>query len=193
MIPIDKNRAALLVMDFQKEIVGMIGDKGPPLLDRTAALITEARRAKLEVIYVVIGFRPGYPELDKSGPMYAALAPSGRLIITTPGADIAPAVRPAESELVVVKRRVSAFAGSDLELALRAKKIDTLILAGISTSGVVLSTVRQAADADYRIVVVKDCCADGDDEVHRVLTEKVFLRQATVANATDVIAALATP
>jgi nicotinamidase-related amidase len=190
MIQIDKSRAALLVMDFQADIVGMLGDKGPPLLERTAALVTEARRAKLEVIYVVVGFRPGYPELDKKGATYAMLAPSNRLIITTPGADIAPAVRPAADELVVVKRRVGAFSGSDLEVLLRAKRIDTLVLAGISTSGVVLSTVRHAADADYRIVVVKDCCADGDDEVHRVLTEKIFLRQTTVAAATDVIAAL---
>jgi nicotinamidase-related amidase len=190
MIQIDKSRAALLVMDFQADIVGMLGDQGPPLLERTAGLIAEARRAKLEVIYVVVGFRPGYPELDQRGPMYAMLAQSGRFIVTTPGADIVPAVRPAEGEHVVVKRRVGAFSGSDLEVLLRAKRIDTLVLAGISTSGVVLSTVRHAADGDYRIVVVKDCCADGDDEVHRVLTEKIFLRQTTVAAATEVIAAL---
>jgi len=64
------------------------------------------------------------------------------------------------------------------------------VLAGIATSGVVLSTVRHAADADYRIVVVADCCGDADAEVHRVLTEKVFPRQARVANGVEMIAAL---
>jgi len=63
---------------------------------------------------------------------------------------------------------------------LRAGDIDTLVLTGIATSGVVLSTLRQAADLDYRLVVLADACLDGDQEVHRVLTEKVFPRQADV-------------
>ncbi|HEU5466525.1 MAG TPA: isochorismatase family cysteine hydrolase, partial [Gemmatimonadales bacterium] len=80
----------------------------------------------------------------------------------------------------VTKRRVSAFAGSDLDVVLRAGNTDTLILCGIATSGVVLSTVRQAADLDYRLIVLSDGCLDMDPEVHRVLTEKVFVRQADV-------------
>ena len=62
---------------------------------------------------------------------------------------------------------------------------------GISTSGVVLSTLRHAADLDFEIILVKDGCADPDDEVHRVLTEKVFVRQSTVATCSDVVASLA--
>ena len=54
---------------------------------------------------------------------------------------------------------------------------------GIATSGVVLSTVRWAADLDYSLVVVEDCCADSDEEVHRVLMQKVFPRQARVIAA----------
>jgi nicotinamidase-related amidase len=75
-------------------------------------------------------------------------------------------------------------------MILRAKGIDTLVLAGIATSGVVLSTVRHAADADYGLLVVEDACADRDDEVHRVLTGKVFPRQATVTTTAEVVAAL---
>jgi nicotinamidase-related amidase len=69
---------------------------------------------------------------------------------------------------------------SDENPALRANEIGKLILAGISTSGVVLSTPREAADKDYELVVLSDCCADGETEVHRVLLEKVFPRQAEV-------------
>ena len=58
--------------------------------------------------------------------------------------------------------------------------VDTLVLTGIATSGVVLSTLRYAADLDYRLVVLADACADADDEVHRVLTTKAFPRQADV-------------
>jgi nicotinamidase-related amidase len=58
--------------------------------------------------------------------------------------------------------------------------VDTLVLAGISTSGVVLSTTRDAADRDFRLLVLADCCADPDPDVHRVLIEKVLPRQAEV-------------
>lgn len=93
---------------------------------------------------------------------------------------IHPAVVPLESDIVVTKRRVSAFTGSDLEVVLRAQGIQHLVLTGIATSGVVLSTVREAADKDYQLTVLSDCCADGDEEVHQVLTKKVFPRQAAV-------------
>ena len=92
---------------------------------------------------------------------------------------------PAPGDVVVAKRRVSAFAGSDLGVVLRAGDIDTLVLTGIATSGVVLSTLRQAADLDYRLVVLADACLDGDQEVHRVLTEKVFPRQADVLTVAE--------
>ena len=88
-------------------------------------------------------------------------------------------------EVVVTKKRVSAFAGSDLELVLRAREVTHLVLGGIATSGVVLSTVRAAADQDYRLTVLADLCLDGDEEVHRVLTEKIFPRQAEVIPGAD--------
>ena len=85
---------------------------------------------------------------------------------------------------------MSAFAGTDLDLMLRANGIDTLILTGIATSGVVLSTLRHAADADYTLLVVSDCCSDGDEEAHWVLLEKVFPRQATITTAAGVAQAI---
>jgi len=99
-------------------------------------------------------------------------------------------VEPKPGDVVVTKHRVSAFAGTDLDMILRAGGISTMVLAGLATSGVVLSTVRHGADSDYRLVVVEDCCGDRDPEVHRVLMEKVFPRQATVVKSADVVAAL---
>jgi nicotinamidase-related amidase len=102
-----------------------------------------------------------------------------------------PAVEPharlmrGNGEVVVTKKRISAFAGSDLELVLRSHDVTHLVLAGISTSGVVLSTIREAADRDYELTVLEDLCLDADDEVHRVLTGKVFVRQADVIAAAD--------
>ena len=81
-------------------------------------------------------------------------------------------------------------AESNVAFTAIAAQADTLILAGIATSGVVLSTLRQAADLDYRITVLADACADADEEVHRVLTQQVFPRQALVTTTDEWIAAL---
>ena len=151
-----------------------------PVIERTVGLVAAARAAKVQVIYVAVGFRPGYPELNRRGPYYAAIAPSGRLQNTSVDS-IVPELRPQADEPLVIKRRVNAFCGTDLELLLRHRGIDTLILTGIATSGVVLSTLRQAADLDYGLTVLADACLDADPEVHRVLTGKVFPRQAEVS------------
>jgi nicotinamidase-related amidase len=87
--------------------------------------------------------------------------------------------------MVIYKHRVGAFAGNALQMILRSQGIENLVLFGISTSGIVLSTVRLAADLDFQCYVVKDACFDPDEEVHRVLTEKVFAAQAIVMTAKE--------
>jgi nicotinamidase-related amidase len=195
-LSLDPKTTALLVMDFQTAIVEGPAIHGKPadknaLLTRTASLIEVARKAGMEVIYVVVGFRSGYPEVSPRNKSFGAIRETGRFIEGSAGTEVHPAVAPKPGDVVVTKHRVSAFFGTDLDMVLRANGIETLVLSGIATSGVVLSTIRHAADADYRLVVVSDCCADPDPEVHRVLTEKVFARPATVTTADGVIAALA--
>jgi nicotinamidase-related amidase len=177
------SNSALLVMDIQRSIVERFpsDDHLPRLRD----VIDTARSAGVPVIYVVVGFRPGHPEISKRNKSFGARIGSGTFVTGDAGAEIHPDVAPAPGDTVVTKRRVSAFAGSDLDMVLRAGEIDTLVLTGIATSGVVLSTVRQAADLDYRITVLADGCLDSDPEVHRVLTEKVFPRQADVISVAD--------
>jgi nicotinamidase-related amidase len=190
-LTLDPQRAALLVMDLQADIIRRRGAGAEAIVDRTAGAIAAAREARMPIIYIVVGFRPGYPEVSPRNASFAGIAQTGAFVASPPGSDIVAALRPQPEDVVVVKHRVSAFAGTDLEMILRARSIDTLVLLGLATSGVVLSTVRHAADADYRLVVVGDCCADLDDEVHRVLTEKVFPRQATVVAARELATALA--
>src|SRR5450432_3017981 len=148
MITLEPGRTALLVMDLQSDIVSRVGDKAAPVLERAAGVVAAARKAKVPVIYVVVGFRPGYPELSARNAAFATVAQGGRFVVATPGSDIAPAVLPEEGDIIVVKHRVSAFAGTDMEMILRAKGVDTLVLLGIATGGVILSTVRHGADAD---------------------------------------------
>jgi nicotinamidase-related amidase len=169
------SNAALLVMDVQEGIVERFGEA--PLLERVERAIAAARGAGLPVIYVKVDFRPGFPEVSKRNRSFSQVAQGGFLGEKT---RVHPAVAPQPGDVEVTKRRVSAFAGSDLEVVLRAQEAATLVLTGIATSGVVLSTLREAADKDYELVVLSDCCADPDAEVHRVLLEKVFPRQADV-------------
>jgi nicotinamidase-related amidase len=176
---------ALLVMDVQRAVVDRFPDPG--YLPRLRSAIDTARGRGLPVIYVVVGFRPGCPEISPRNKIFGRLTQSPALATDGQATEIHPDVAPEPGDVIVTKRRVSAFAGSDLDLVLRAGDLDHLVLTGIATSGVVLSTVRQAADLDFGLTVLADACLDGDPEVHRVLTEKVFPYQAevtTVANWT---------
>ena len=169
---------ALLVMDIQPEMVGRVGED---VLEPIQHAIAAARRHAIAVIFVKVGLRPGYPEVSPSNRAFSALVSGGAF--AGEASRVHPALTVEPGDLEVAKKRVSAFAGNDLEMILRAREIRTLVVAGISTSGVVLSTVRAAADLDYRLVVLRDCCADGDSEVHRVLLDQVFPRQAEVIDA----------
>ena len=181
---------AVLFMDFQHGIVARIPEQADALLQRARTALDAARAAGAFVGYVRVGFRPGYPEVSERNLGFAALRGSGFALLGNPDTQVVDALTPLESEPVVVKHRVGAFSGTELEILLRARKIDTLVLFGISTSGVILSTVRHAADHDYRIVVASDGCADFDPEVHRVLMEKVFPRQATVTTTSEIVGVL---
>ena len=108
----------------------------------------------------------------------------------SPGVAIIDELRPRPEEPIVPKRRTSAFLHSDLDLILRSAGIQTLALAGIATSGAVLSTVRVGADMDYGLVVLEDCCSDGNEEAHRALMTSIFPSQAAVTSADDFIKAL---
>ncbi|HEX4208366.1 MAG TPA: isochorismatase family cysteine hydrolase [Ktedonobacteraceae bacterium] len=186
-LTLDRKHTALLVMDYQHGIVSRIIEKYPDLLDKTAAVLAAARAADLPIIYIVVSFREGYPEVSPRNHSFSAMRGSGSMLEGHPGTEIHSQVGPRPGEIVVTKHRVGAFSTTPLETILRAQDVTSLILCGIATSGVVLSTVRWAADMDYDLVVVEDCCADSDDEVHRVLTQKVFPRQARVVSANAVI------
>jgi len=170
---------ALLVMDTQVGILGMLPDAGT-FLSNVAKAIATAREHNIPVIYVVVGFRQGTPEINMSNKSFSTFKERFAGLDMGEFMKVHPDLAPQADEVTVIKRRVSAFAGSDLEVVLRAFGIQHMVLTGIATSGVVLSTLREASDKDYRLTVIADCCADGDEEVHRVLTTKVFPRQADV-------------
>jgi nicotinamidase-related amidase len=187
----DPARTAVLSMDNQAGIVASYAKDQESLLARGASVLARARRLAMCVIHIQVGFRPGMPEVSARNLLFGAIKNSSRHQKLFEGqlAAIHPGLAPQKDDIFITKHRVSAFRGTDLELILRAKDIDTLVLFGIATSGVVLSTLLEASDLDYRLVVIKDCCVDGDAELHNNLMDKVFARRATLATASEFLAA----
>jgi nicotinamidase-related amidase len=175
---------ALLLMDIQPGILDRVG-AGKSYLDNVVAVQDRAETAGLLVVLVHVAFRPGYPENSARNKVFSPASHRSDMLIGDPAAEPHPRLMRGNGEVVVTKKRISAFAGSDLEVILRSRDVTHLVLAGIATSGVVLSTVRDAADRDYELTVLEDLCLDVDEEVHRVLTTKVFVRQADVIAAAD--------
>jgi nicotinamidase-related amidase len=182
---------AVLSMDLQRAIVSIYAKGDESLVDRAASVLKHARGRGLTVFHVQVGFRPNLPEIGTRNPLFSAFKNSAqhRQIFEGTAGAIHSAVAPEGDDIVITKHRVSAFAGTDLDMILRANDIDTLVLFGIATSGVVLSTVLHAADADYRVTVIKDCCTDLDPEVHVCLMDRVFPRQARVLSAGEFLGA----
>ncbi len=190
---INPGKTAVLIMDYENDILGSLPeDVRSALIGRANTILKAARLAKIQVIYVVVRFRDGYPEVNPRNKLFSTLKQSGRLVEGTTGAEIDPSIKPEPGDIVITKRRVGAFSTTDLETILRAKDINKLVMFGISTSGVVLSTVRWAADMDYSLAVVSDACADRDAEVNRVLLDKVFPWQATVMTSQEFLKTIGT-
>ena len=177
---------ALLVMDIQGPIVGGLANK-EEYFQKLQRTIDVARANNVPVIYVIVGFRPNMAEFNPRSKGLRVLRDAG---IADALVNPTPVLSLTETDVLVVRRRLSAFTGSDLEILLRTKNIDHLVLTGVSTSGVVLSTLREAVDKDYVLTVLSDLCADRDEEVHRVLTEKVFPRHADVISSTEWLSTL---
>jgi nicotinamidase-related amidase len=177
---IEASRTALLIMDVQRGIVAGYVQPGDSVLERIAGAVSIARASGQVVVYVRIGFRPNHPDVSANNSVFSGVASAGLMLANDESTQLHPSAGFVPGDIEVVKRRVSAFEGTDLEVVLRSRGINTLVLAGIATSGVVLSTLRQAVDRDYRVIVLSDCCKDLDATVHGVLMERVYPTQATV-------------
>jgi nicotinamidase-related amidase len=179
---------AVMCMDYQNGIVAAYSDGGQDeLLSRASSMLEHARAKGMKVIYIHVGFRPGFPEVSSRNPLFSSIrsSPERQKMFEGGGSDIHSRVAPQQGDIVVMKHRVSAFHGTDFEMILRANDIDTLVLFGIATSGVVLSTLVDAADRDYRIFVIKDCCADMDAELHSCLIDKYFTKRGQVITSDE--------
>jgi len=180
---------AVVTLDLQHGVVATYA-QDPAFIGRAAAVLAAARQAGVPVIHVRVGFRPGVPEASPRNAFLSAVKasiPHQRFFSDASGA-LHPGLAIESGDLIVTKSRVSAFAGTDLEVLLRAAERRDIALLGIATSGAVLATALQAADLDYRTFIVGDCCADTPQSLHEELIAHVLPRQATVLTADELIA-----
>ncbi len=192
--PLDPARTALLVMDLQNGIVGRLPeDVAAPLVERVADAVATARAAGVTIGFVRVALTDAdfdaLPEGSRVGQRFAGNRDA--MHADSPSTAVHDRVAPREGDVVVRKTRVGAFSTTDLADQLAARGVDTVVLSGISTSGVVLSTVRDAADRDLRIVVLEDGCADANPVVHDMLLSSVFPSQADLVRVADLEALLA--
>jgi biuret amidohydrolase len=182
-ITIDLPKTALIIIDMQRDFLepGGFGETLGNDVSRLAvavapcrAVLDAARRRGMLVIHTREGHRPdlsdappakverGVPSLRIGAP-----GPMGRILVRgEPGHDIVPALYPAEGEPVIDKPGKGAFYQTELELMLRNRGIENLLVCGVTTEVCVNTTVREANDRGYRCIVLSDCCASYFPEFH---------------------------
>ncbi|KAJ9605431.1 hypothetical protein H2200_010088 [Cladophialophora chaetospira] len=181
---------ALLVCDIQNGIIERLTNHDTKTyLQQVAKSIEGAREAGIKVFYVRVAFRPGHPEASPRNASVARAKSWGGFVEGDQSTQIHDAIAPSEEDIVVTKRRGSAFHATDLDLLLRSLRIDTLVICGLSTSGVVMSTVRQGSDMDYNFVVLEDLCLDPDQAMHDACLQ-VLAKQAQMVESADWLAGL---
>ena len=186
--PVNPSNTALLLMDYQNAIVGSLAE-AEPVLDRARQALDWARKNEVQVVYVRVAFAPeDYANVPTHSKTFAQVAESKYLADGSPEAALHDSLEVRDGDIHARKTRFGAFSTTDLYADLHARGVDTLVIAGVSTSGVVLSTLRDAGDRDFRILVLADATADHDPEVHRVLIEKVFPHQADIVQTDDLVA-----
>jgi len=200
MLTIEKARTALLVMDFQNDIVdpkGVMGAQGmaarvqeKKAIENTAKVLATARSKGLLIVHVGVAFRKEYPEIGPGAPLFQGIKKGNALLEGSWGADFHPGVKPTDGEIVVIKRGVSALAGTDLNPMLHGKGVTTLALTGIATNFVIEGTARHAVDEGYQVVVLTDCCTSFSEQMH-TFSLQILSQLGAAATADEFVTALA--
>lgn len=175
-----QNKTVLLVMDIQKGILSRLTETAP-LMAKVEQAVAAARGAGIPVIFVRLCFRNGHPEINAANRLFGGM--KGQPDLFTEGhesIEFPASIAPKEGEVIVNKKRISGFAGSDLEMILKGYGAENLVMLGLSTSGIVLSTLREAIDKDFSVTVLGDACDDNKEGVHDFLIQTLFPAYADV-------------
>ena len=207
-LSVELGRAALIIIDMQRDFLepggfgAALGNDVSLLkaaVEPCRAVLAAARKAGLLVIHTREGHRPDLSDapphkVQRGDPAMriGAPGPMGRILVRgEPGHDIIPELYPAAGEPVIDKPGKGAFYQTDLELMLKNRGIDTLMVCGVTTEVCVNTTVREANDRGYRCVVLADCCASYFPEFHQMGLAMIKAQGAIFGWVSDSTAALA--
>ena len=186
-------KTAVLLIDLQKEVLdpkgtlcGDLPKVTSSILDAVRELLGWARERQLPVIWIRMAFRPGYIDASRSTRATASEM-AGRLVDGTWGAELVDGLDRRNDDIVITKKRPSAFFGTDLDFVLRGLGVDRLVVAGTSTNWAVESTIRDADSLDYQVVVVREATGARMGEHHEPALRSIGSRFAEVKSLKNVL------
>jgi biuret amidohydrolase len=165
------DKAALVIMHYQVDVFSILfGAQPSPLLDECNALIRRWRATGRPLLFPNFFLGEKYERVSKSNRLISSIVPTGKFRSAVPMKGLAIEW----NDIFYACPRASVFVDTTLDADLRTRGISTLVMAGISTTGVVLSSVAWASDADYDVRLVKECCYDPDRDAHEALFRSNF-------------------
>lgn len=197
---VELNKTALLVIDMQNSFVkdkeGFFAElykllQSNRVVDNIAKVIKAARRVGIPIMYTKAGHRKDHSDVAQT---IIDLEPSKKMSIIvegTPEAEIVDELKPSADDYIITKRRHGAFYNTDLELLLRSRRLDTLIVTGVLTDACVADTVTGARERDFHVIILSDCCASMTKERHEYWISNVFPRKGRVRTSDEIVAVLA--
>ena len=186
-------RPALLLIDMMRAYFtpGSPFDLGSDAAVRGCAqLLTAARRTGRPVLHTVVRYRPG----ARDGGLFVQKVAALRVLAEdAPGdlGELVPELEPRPDEVVVIKQYASAFFGTSLAATLTATGVDTLVIAGVSTSGCVRASATDAMQHGFRPIVVGEACGDRTPAIHQANLADLQAKYADLATVSEAVARLA--
>ncbi|ORJ92535.1 hypothetical protein A6F55_24175 [Prescottella equi] len=167
-------RTALIVGDMQTGITSNFAF-AELVVPRIAHTLSQVRTRDISVIYLRAALRTSTDDIGGGNHLFAAFHGAGPLFREdSPLTEVDSRLAPQSHDSVVLKRRTSGFAHTDLDLILRARQVSSIALCGVATSAMVAATVYAASDHDYAITVLRDLCADESAAMHDLLCDQIF-------------------
>ncbi len=187
---LDPRKTALVTIDLQNGLIALPlrPHAASDIVANNAAIGHKLRAGGGLVIAVRIGFAPDYADRPQGLTDFPMVLPAGGL--PSGWSDPAPGLADLPPDLVIIKKQWSAFFGTDLDLQLRRRGIETILLGGIATNFGVESTARDAWQANYNVIVIGDGCSSLADGLHDFARQNTLPRVARVRDTKDLLTML---